>query len=169
MSKEETIVSSSKISYKGIFDLQELYNLMRGNLMMAGWDDPVEKGEEKYSEKVKPNGKMIEIVWKTSKEEEKGYFKLQMTIKFFIMGLNEVETEKDGKKLKLDKGDIAIEVSSKIMENAKNAWEEHSLMFKIYEKYFIKERIEEVKIQLYQETNKLVDTTKTFLNLYRLD
>ena len=166
MSKEEQIINS-KIKYKGIFDLQELYNMLRGHLMNANWSDPVEGGEKKYAEKTKPNGKSIEIVWSTSKDEEKGYFKLEISIQLYINGLNEIEVEKDGKKIKLDKGDIEVTIKSSITENAKDAWDENSIMFKLYEKYFIKQRIDEVKIDLYNFSNKTVDEVKKFLELYR--
>ena len=91
------------------------------------------------------------------KKEEVGYFSLNIDIKFFVNNLNEVEVDRDGKKLKLDNCDIEIEFNSKLVRNDSGDWDENGLMFKIYERYIIKDKIEQFKIELYKDTTKLMD------------
>ena len=90
-----------------------------------------------------------------------------MKIKFFVNGLNEVEVDRDGKKIKLDNCEINIEFDSSVIRNSNKKWDEDGLMFKIYERYIIKDKIEQFKIELYKDTNNIIDKAKNFLNLYR--
>ncbi len=167
MSKEDVIIKEIKIKYKGIFDLSLLYKKLREWLMDTGFSDPIEDGEKKYGERIKPNGKQIEIVWETSKKAE-DYFKLKIDIRFFINGLTEAEVEREGKKIKLDNCELEMVFVSTLIRDADNKWEhDHPFMFKLYEKYIIKHKIEEFKIELYKATNRYVDEVKNFLNLYR--
>lgn len=166
MSKEDVIFSGSKIKYKGLFDLDLLYKNLRDWLMSQKYGDPK---EVKYSEKVKPDGKSIEFIWKTSKSEEVGYFKINLEIKFNFSGINEVETERDGKKLKLHNGGVEIQFDSSLSRNAKNEWNESGMMFKLYERFIIPDKINFFKIETYKDTVSLMDEVKAFLNLYRFD
>ncbi len=167
MSKEDVIFRDTKIKYKGIFDLNLLYKKLREWVKEAKYSDPAETGETKYAERVKPNGKQLEIVWQTSRKEEGGYFKLTLEIKFFINGLTEVEVEREGRKIKLDSAEPELYFSSSVIRNADNQWDENSLMFKFYEKYIIPDKIEGFKIDSYKDASKIMDEVKNFFSLYR--
>ncbi|MBS3152743.1 hypothetical protein J4230_05010 [Candidatus Woesearchaeota archaeon] len=167
MPKEDAIIRGAKIKYKGTFDFNLLYRKLREWLIREKYSDPCESGEKKYSERIKPSGKQIEVVWSTSKGEEGGYFSLNIDIKFFVIDLTEIEVEKDGKKIKMDKCEVEIEFSSKLIRNANKAWDEDNLMFKLYERYIVGDKTEQFKIELYKDTNKLMDEVKNFFNLYR--
>ena len=167
MPKEDSIIKGAKIKYKGTSDFKLLYKKVRDWLMREKYSDPCEGGEKKYAERIKPTGKQIEVVWNTSKKEEGGYFSLVIDVKFFVNNINEVDVEKDGKKIKLDNCEIEVEFSSKLVRNASKSWDENSFMFKIYERYIIPDKIEQFKIESYKDTNKLMDEVKNFLNLYR--
>lgn len=168
MVKEESIIRDSKVKYKGNFDLKLIYKKLREWLMREGYSDPCEGGEKKYGERVKPKGKQVEIVWEATKKEEAGYFIRSIKLSFFINELVEVEVEKDGRKIKLDSGEIEIGFNSSLLRNAGSpAWDEHSLMFRFYERFIIADKIEAFKIEVYKDTNKLMDEVKNFLNLYK--
>ena len=92
---------------------------------------------------------------------------MNIDIKFFVIDLTEIEVEKDGKKIKMDKCEVEIEFSSKLIRNANKAWDEDNLMFKLYERYIVGDKTEQFKIELYKDTNKLMDEVKNFFNLYR--
>ena len=167
MSKEVSIVSGTKIKYKGVFDLSLLYEKLRDWLIVLGYSDPCEI-EKKYSERVKPNGKSLEIIWEPSKEEEDGYFKLIIKISFLITGLNDVEIDKNGKNVNINKASIEIVFDSKLIINAKDSWDENKYIYKVYNKFSgLKDRAEEQKIELYKATTDLIGEVKNFLNLYR--
>ena len=168
MVKEDSIISDVKIKFKGNFDLKLLYKKLREWLKREGYSDPCEGGgEKKYSERVKPEGKQLEILWGTKKGAEAGYFSQEIDISFFLNGLKEVEVDNDGKKLKLESCEIEMKFNSKLVRNASKQWEEHSMMFKLYERFVVKYKIDEHKIQVYKDTNKLIDEVKSFFSLYR--
>lgn len=167
MPKEDVIISGSKIKFKGSFDLAIFYDKLRGWIMREEYSDPCQVGEKKYAEKMKPNGKQVEILWETSSDFEAGYFKILMKIGIFVVGLNEVEVDKNGKKIKLDNGEIEVTFNSSLIRNAEEDWDEGGLMFRLYERYIIRDKIEEHKIKAYKDTNILVDEVKNFFNLYR--
>ena len=133
--------------------------------MESKYSDPKDT-EVKYVEKIKPTGKTIEVVWEVSKSEQAGYFKPKISIKMYITNLNEIETEKDGKKIKLDNADFEFKISSSVERNAEDNWDEHSMMFKLYERYIIPRMIEMYKIETYKDTVKIMDEMKNFFNLY---
>ncbi len=164
MSKEDVIFSNSKVRYKGLFDLDRLYKKLREWLMRQKYADPK---EIKYVERVKPDGKTTEFVWQTSRSEEVGYFKIKLEIRFYFTSVNDVETEKDGKKLTLHNGGVEIQFDSSVVRNAKNEWNESGIMFKLYERFIIPDKINFYKIEAYEDTVKLMDEVKAFLNLYR--
>ena len=165
MPKKEIIINESKVKYRGVFDLNRVYNYLRQWIMDAGYSDPV-KEESKYAEKVKPGGKDIEIIWNSSKKEVNGYFDMSINVKFYITKMTEVEADNEGNKLKLHKGDLWIYFTSTFTMNAKSEWNEHSLMYKIYDKYIVTERREQFKIVLYNSTNSIIKELKNFLSLY---
>jgi len=166
MPKEEAIISDAKVKYKGPFDFLLLYKKLKEWFLREGYGDAF-KNEKKYAEKIKPNGKNIEIVWEMSRKEEQDYFEVKINISFFAVNLTEVEVEKNGKRIKLSNAEIEIKFDSKLVRNANNKWDENSLMFKFYEKYFAQDRIEFFRIECYQDTQNLIDETKNFFNLYR--
>src|SRR3989338_4199173 len=134
MPKEDTIFDNTKIKYSGNFDYKEIYKKLYVWITQQGYSKPYEK---KYWEKVKPDGKLAEFVWETTKTKD-DYFKFTIEIKF----------------------------NATLTRNFKATWKnENGLMFKIYEKYIIPDKIEEMKIDLYQDTNKLIEETKNYFNL----
>jgi len=164
MAKEHGIFSGSKLKYKGIFDLNMIYKKLRLWLMDLGYSDPK---EIKYVERVKTEGKMIEFIWEMDKTEEKDYFKIKQEIKFMIVGLQEVEVENDGKKMKMDNAEVELEFSSSVVSNANDDWEEETLMHKLYKKHIIHDKIEFYKIETYKDTTDIMDELKNYFNLYK--
>jgi len=163
MSRDEPVIPDVVIKYRGIFDLTLIYNNLKLWLIDSGYAEP---REIKYAEKIKPGGKDIEIIWETDKLEDLGFFKFKTSIKFYAQRINEAEVERDGNKLKLHKGDLWLTFNSQLSINANNKWQDHSIMYKLYEKYIIKDRIDYYKIQIYEGMNKIMTEVKNFLNLY---
>jgi len=152
------------LKYSGNFDYKEIYKKLYVWITQQGYSKPYEK---KYWEKVKPDGKLAEFVWETTKTKD-DYFKFTIEIQFTFDGLKEGEAEYKGKKIKLDNGRAEIKFNATLTRNFKATWKnENGLMFKIYEKYIIPDKIEEMKIDLYQDTNKLIEETKNYFNLFK--
>ncbi len=167
MPKEDMIIKDVRVRYNGTFDFDLLYKKLRDWFLTEKYSDPSKNGEKKYSEKIKPNGKQIEIVWESSRSYEGGYYKITTNVEFFLNGINVVDVERDGRKIKLENGEIELVFNSKLTRNADKKWNESSMMHTLYEKYIIPDKIEGMKIECYSDTTKLIDEAKNFLNLYR--
>ena len=158
------VVKNLKVVYKGLFDISGLYKEIKIWLTNKKYGDH-EKDfkEESYVERLKGDSKQIEIKW----IGEKGlsdYSKGQITLTFFIVGLQDAETEWQGKKIKTNQGEIEIQISSSLIKNASGKWNP-GVMKKLYEKLVIQDRIENEMIELYEDTYSLHDVIKTFLEL----
>jgi len=164
MSKESVIFSGSKLGYKGLFDLSLIYKKLRLWLIDEGYNDP---NEIKYVEMVKPEGKIIEFIWETSKTEENNYFKIKQKIKFNIIGLQEVEVEQEGKKIKLNNAEIEVSFDSSLVSNSDNSWQDENLMHRLYQRFIIPDKIEHYKIEAYKNTTSIMDEIKNYFNLYK--
>jgi len=161
---EESTVFKGKLKQSGIFDFKELYKFC-----YSFWKENKEYliTEKAYGEKITPTGKEIEIEWETMKKVS-DYFKLTSKIKWRIIGFTEVEAEKEGKKIKMNKGEIEIAVESKLVRDYEGRWETSAFMRfsrSIYDKYIIKNKIEEMEEKLFGESDEFLAQVKAFLSL----
>jgi len=164
MTEQITIMPKSKIVYKGIFDLEKMYLKLIEWLEIEGFSTPHEKV---YVERIKPNGKALEIIWESNLKKG-DYFKYQLEITFHGIGVKDAEIDKpEGGKLALDNGEIQVIFKADLILNAKGDYEDNSVWNSLYKRYFIKKEIEEAKIELYKTSMDLIEETKNFLNLYK--
>jgi hypothetical protein len=161
--KEEGIVPGTKVKWKGAFDFDLLYRKMKDWLQVESWSDVK---ESLYVERVKPDGKQIEIIWDTTKNEEEDYFGYKLNIVFRGTRLNPVETVKDGKKLKLMQGTIEITFKATLIHDVDDKFKDSPKKGQFYEKYFMSDNIDKNQIELYDKTLDLIDMVKDFLSLY---
>ncbi|MEK6844893.1 MAG: hypothetical protein AABX44_01420, partial [Nanoarchaeota archaeon] len=101
---EKKQIFSSKVKYDGIFSFPEFYKFC--------YDYLAEEfgfyiAELKYSEKIKSDAKEIEIEWEGGKKVT-DYFKYIIKVDFRIIGLKNVEIQKESKKIQTNKGSIEI-------------------------------------------------------------
>jgi len=80
---------------------------------------------------------------------------------FIFVGLRDVEIQKDDKKIKLQRADFDIRMSAALERTGKQSY-----FMEIYERFIIKKRIEEYKVDLYDKFYGLVEEIKEFLNVY---
>jgi hypothetical protein len=164
MSESVQIANKLKIYEKGIFDLNELYKLIKSWLAIEGYGDEEKTFREvSYVERFKAIGKQIEAKWKAEKLVN-DYISYAMTITFNIIGLNEIEIEQQGRKVKMHKGTITIRISSELILDRQNKWKS-DFFRKLYENFIIKDRIEAHKINLYNKTYSLHDEIKAYFQM----
>lgn len=163
MSETKEIYPSGKHKWKGNVDLKLFYKKIQKWLGEEDYDVL----ETSYGERIKPFGKQIEFVWTCTKEEN-SYFVKKIYLDFFTIGTNDVEVEREGKQLKLQKGELEIGFRAEIIFNASDEWHE-GMVHTFYQNYIIGERIEEEKIKLYNDVHDLMSEMKTFLALYQLE
>jgi hypothetical protein len=168
MIKESVLVPTVKVDWKGTFDYRLLYSKIKDWLVVEGFDKPT---ETMYVQKNTQKGKNIEVLWKTQTDEQ-DYFLMKVGIKFYCTDLEDVEvTTPEGKKMKLNKGKISVQINADFVIDAEDRWKDNkgkeTVKQKLYEKYFFGDNIEAQKIEFYEKTMDLIDEIKNFFNLYR--
>jgi hypothetical protein len=122
-----------------------------------------------YTEKVKGSSKDIEVGWKATKQVT-DYFKIELDLKWRVIGLEDVEVEIDGKKKKMNKwAELAIDIKGTLVKDYKNEWNKTptTKFFKeLYTKFVIpartdnmKERVEAVVQDFKEEMKALFELT----------
>ncbi len=160
--KEE--VFSSKIKYSGIFSFSDFY------LFCYEWlteETGLSIAETKYSEKLSGNSKNIEIEWK-GKKKITDYFLFEAGIGFRILGLTEVEINKEGKKIKTNKGTVEIKIKGVLVRDWQGKFERDAFrkfLRSIYEKWVIPSQIEYYEDKIAEDCDDFLSQAKAFLDL----
>ena len=158
MIRRITVAPSIRIRHIGILDTSEFYRWVKRWLEFNGyWRDT----NEKYIETILPGGaKKIEFTWDCRKNKSTDVIYV-ITMTFIFVGLRDVEIQKDDKKIKLQRADFDIRMSAALERTGKQSY-----FMEIYERFIIKKRIEEYKVDLYDKFYGLVEEIKEFLNVY---
>jgi len=162
------IIKGTKMKWKGVFDFDKLYKVIKRWMDFEGYGDEMDGfNEKKYKERIQAGGaKMYEIVWE-GKKEVSSYFTFVMEITFLLLGVKEIEVEMDGKRVKMNKGEVEMRFNTYVISNANENFKDDSWFIRIYENWVIRDRLEQYKINLYKKFMKLQDVIKEELNLYR--
>jgi len=160
---EKDQIFSSKTKYTGIWKFEETYRFVYDWFLDKGYKI-IEKG---YTEKIKPDGKEIEIKWE-AKKKISDYFKFVIKADWLILKMVEVEAEKDGKKIKMNKGYIEIKFSAILVKDYEHRWENNAFikfLRGVYDRYLIKGRIDKYEDRLLEEVDEVIAQTKSFLTI----
>lgn len=150
-----------KVKQKGIFNYKDLYEFLFDFFMENGYD----VHETKYREKINGDAKEVEISWDGIKDTGSNYFKYQIAVYWIILGMKPVTIKKDGREIKSDSGTVEISFTGNLIKDPDNKWDKPILrvLRDLYDRYIIKQRIENHEIQLYQDANEVVAQLKSFL------
>jgi hypothetical protein len=162
MADKEQIIKE-KVSNSGYFDFTGLYSYAHSWFKDEGYG----VDEEKYTEKVKGSSRDINIEWKATKKQS-DYFKFEYSIKFEIKELTEVEVETDGKKKKMNKGSLEIEVKGVLIKDYDSKWESspfNKFMRDVYNKYVIPSRVNDMKDRVANDVKNFKEEIKAYLEL----
>ncbi|MFZ5955307.1 MAG: hypothetical protein ACOYT4_02680 [Nanoarchaeota archaeon] len=160
---EKSTVFDQTIKHKGYFNFSDLYNFCFGFLKDSNYN----VAEKEYAEKDTPIGKEIKISWEAGKKIS-DYFKNVIEVKWQILGLNEAEIERDGRKEKTNKGEIKISFTATIVSDYEDRWQStptYKFMRSIYDKYIIRTTKEQYEDKLAEKTDSFVQQVKAFLEL----
>ena len=100
---EKDKIFTTKVKYTGIWDFKQVYRFIYDWFIDQGY----KISEDGYSEKIKADGKEIEIHW-SSKRKISDYFQFLIKADWLILGMTETEVQKEGAKIKMNKGYIEI-------------------------------------------------------------
>lgn len=161
---ERDQIIREKLDNSGIFNFAELYSYMHAWLK----NNLYGVNEEKYSEKVSGNARDISFRWIVTRYIS-DYFKLEHIIEVDVSGLTDVEVEIDGKKKRMNKGKIAMEIKGIIVKDPKNTWDETKPLYKflreLYDKFIIPGRIKTMEDKVETDVRAFKDEVKAYLEL----
>lgn len=164
MSVIEPLGPISQLRYKGIFDFEQLYRIMRAWFSEREYDF----FEKKYKDKDKIMGHEIEVDWHAEREINEF---CQNHIRIFFHGwdMNEIDVVKDGKKKKVFKGRMLITFSAHLEMDYQNLWEKtafHRFLRTFYIKNIIWHEIDDIwSDKLWYEANKIQQLAKQYLEM----
>jgi len=147
----------------GLFDFKELYSFVFTWLSKEGYDTD----EKEYTEKVKPYGKEIFIEWHAYRRIS-DYFKFHIKIVFSLIGMTDVEVAKEGTKLKMNRGEVRLDITGYLEKDYDNKWETSPIskfLRGVYDKYVIRNRILVYEDKIRSEVYDMTEQIKAFLAL----
>jgi hypothetical protein len=158
---EKNKIFETKIRQVATFSFKDIYRftyewLLEENYLVI---------EKKYSEKITPIGKEVEIEWE-AKKKISDYFRFNMKFAWHIIGMNSIEVEQDGKKIKINKGDFELKISGLLEKDYEGRWEANAFnkfLRDVYDKYVIPGRIDQYEQKLFDEANEVSSQIKSFL------
>ncbi len=159
------IVDGSKVGYSGLFDVVELYKLIDYYFRERAYT----KHELRNYEHVYPTGKQIEVISEPYRKIT-DYAKYVIRVTLVIQNLKEVSIEKDGKKVKVNQGDVEVQIDGFMELDYEHRWEKKPMFYfmrAIFDQYVYKVNNERYESGLANECSDLKNQIKSFLNLYR--
>ena len=123
--------------------------------------------EELYSEKLLSNGKEVIIKWKAERKIT-DYFKFQHILDWHILGMKDTDVEIDGKKVSTQKGEVEIIFKANLIKDYEKRWEDKpfwKFLRGVYEKYVIRETVDEYEDDVENEAKEMISEFKAFLKI----
>ncbi|MBI2564530.1 hypothetical protein HYV79_00880 [Candidatus Woesearchaeota archaeon] len=161
------------ISYKDVFSMKYLYNLLREWLVDNNYasDDTSKFGEVFYLQRDNPkDGREIWARWRLKKEPEKAskLWRYDLDIDIHVTGLREVEIPIGNKKIRADQGEVEINVAANLIIDYEKAWEKHPWLknFKNWIIYkYLKSKLDSKTAELFEDASRLQEAIKTYLQI----
>ena len=165
MVEQRLIVDHVRLSYEGLFNVNDLFMMIDSFFKEKGYD----KREVRNIEIVKPEGKYIEIElmpWKKINDYVRHIIRVEMK----MMNIKEVEVEKDGHRMRLNSGRVNFVFDAYLQTDWENKWDMKPMYFfirTVFDKFVYKSYTNMAEGLLVENVNQLHTYVKAFLNLYR--
>lgn len=165
MAEKKIVVDTLRLSYQGLFNLNELYLIIDKWLREKGYD----KFERKNFEHVYPDGKQIEVEiepWKKFTDYAKCSIKLNM----LFTGVKDVVVKKDGMKVRMNQGKCLITFMGYLETDYEHQWEQKAFLFflrSLFDMFIYKINTDKFEAFITEDTNHLYQTIKSYLNIQR--
>ncbi len=174
------VMPAMKIKYKDIFDIKEFYLAMKEWCMDHGWrdeEDGSEHMESYYGERINNGVREIFFRWRLFKPAEGSAkakvghkLNLYLDLDFHAIGLVDTEVIKEGAKIKVQKGEINIDIMAMIDKVYEQEFAESELLKKlknIFTARIYQGILDQRRKELYQEMYVLNNYIKQWFKLRR--
>ncbi len=156
MSETYYIIKTIQISRSGVFDLREVYKLMK----QWAYQRKYQFIEKEYRDEDKSTGKKIVIRWDFKKKVD-DYTRTFIDVIIRGNNLREVSV----KKKKLVQGDITVELESYVEKDYEENWEKNPVskfIREAFDKIIATQHFDKVHKDLRNETYALYDEVKRY-------
>jgi len=132
-----------KIRHVGVINLGNFYRWLNRFMSFYGLFKKNTDFEEWYMEETQGPGKKIEIKWH-GKHDANKYFTYHIHIMWLLIAVTDIEAEKNGIKIKLQKGDYELRLAAGVEKKIPK-----SIFKRIYHFFIINKTIEDHKDKVY--------------------
>ena len=168
-----------RVKFKDIFHLKEFYRAMHEWMLEYSWSSVDSKGrlensdrfETLYLERVGIDGdKEMWWWWRMQKiPTNNSYYKYHLDIDYHPLYIVPTEVMRDGKKLKVHKGEVEVNIWAYLEFDYNGQWSKHPVL-KLFnqmfpKRIFHKELYEDHKLELYREIYVLQAYVKKWFKL----
>ncbi len=164
--RKDSLLERYKVKTSAVFNLEELYKKLFNWFRVYGY----ELYEKAYQDFDEPTGKRIEIFWNAEKVMD-SFVKFVIEVNYFITGVQIVEIEKEGIKLKTNKCGIEMRINAYLALDYDDKWSKTSFgpaLGNLYERYIAKKRIDKLEGELLTEAYAMIDEIKAFVDINRI-
>jgi hypothetical protein len=177
------LASDFRVKFKDVFDMKNFYKMIHDWLIEYDWED--QKGDKDhfetyYLEKIGAKGEKEHVIWWRLEKipSKNSYYKYILELLYHTVALKNTEIVVEGKKLKVNKGEIETKIRTYVELDYEGKWSHHPVlnMFKdIFRERIFKADLESHKRELYRESFILQGAMKKYLKLkgflpeYRLE
>lgn len=166
MAERRIAVDHLKLSYSGLFDSKEFYEMIDRWFLEKGFDKREMVNQEHFN---KDGTRYLEVEmqpWKKTTD----YFRHVIKVKIRVLHMHDVQVEHDGKPIKLQQGQLNIAIDGYFESDYEDRWEAIPLFFllrTLYDKLFYRDISNEQEEVLVHSITQLHSNMKRFLNLYQ--
>ncbi len=185
---EEIKLPETKVKFKDVFNLKNLYVMMHEYLVEEKWygeegypaGADVSKAHryietlylEKYCQRgLHQGGKELWIYWRLFKKPEgkySGYIRYRLNIDFHGVYIQNREIMHHGKKIKAQWGELELFFNAAVQLDYRNEWKNHWLLkhfVDLYNKRIMSQEVEKHEKQLWREVYRLTSVIKRYLDM----
>jgi hypothetical protein len=167
MAERRLVVDHMRVKYDGLYNVQELYELIDRWFKEKAFD----KRELRNQEHVRSTGKYVELVlfpWK--KITDYARHAIRMEIK--MLNVKDVIVERDGRRIKMQQGKVDIIIDGYLDTDYEDRWEQKPFYFfmrTLFDKFIYRTYSTQFEELLVENCGQLHQAIKSFLNLYRYE
>lgn len=165
-----------RLKYRDVFNLKNFYRMVHEWLKEKDWK-AADGSEDHYEifvyEKHDEAGfREIHVWWRPEKgfAPDGKFYKWKLKIDFKCLYLKSAEIMWQGKKLKVEKGELEMKIRSYVELVGLKEWKKHPILkyfANVYWRRIMWGDLMKIKMLLYRETYELQDSMKAFLQMKR--
>lgn len=165
MAEIKTLIDGKSLSYEGVFSLKELYRLIDKWFKDHGYDKQEIKNWEDVTESEKQI--VLEII---PYKKVSDYARLDVRIFMIFSKLTEIVLEKDGVKMKMNKGRAEFYFDAYVVTDYENKWETRAVFYfikNIFDKFIYRMYTYNYDAEVIRDCTEVENEIRSFLNMAR--